>query len=378
MGKRPLLLVSANSAWNLVNFRLGLLNALIENGFALATAAPPDPESECMLRSIGCTIHHIAIDPKGLSPLKDLATIRAYWHLMRKLKPAAYLGWTIKPNIYGALAARLAGIPSLLNVSGLGTAFLGKSILQATATTMYRIGFARADTVFFQNRSDRDIFFDRRLVRFDQAALIPGSGIDVKKYKPSDNPRGSGNRFLMIARLLGDKGVREYVEAAQMVRKTNPQCSFGLLGFVGVENRTAISRQDLDAWIASAIIDYNPPVSDVRPAIEKADCIVLPSYREGTSRVLLEAAAMGKPLIATNVPGCREIVEDGVNGFLCKARDSASLTEAMGRFIRLSDEKKRSMGQAGRAKIVAEFSEQRVIAAYLKSLSAALDNRPVI
>lgn len=365
------ILVSANQAWNLVNFRKNLLLALMDRGFGIAAAAPYDLVQAKRLEAIGCSFHPIEIDAKGLSPLRDAKLFVAYLNLMRRIRPVAYLGWTIKPNIYGAMAARTLGIPALPNVSGLGTAFVRHNLLTEVVSLLYRAGFARAATVFVQNDADQTVFLERGLAKPTQLRRLAGSGVDKERFSPASDSRKHRGTFLLIARLLADKGVREYVEAARILRAEDSRRRFVILGFADVENRTAISRGEIDSWIADGVIEIQAPVEDVRFAIEAADCIVLPSYREGTSRVLLEGAAMARPLVATDVPGCREVVDDGVNGLLCKVADVPTLVSAMRRIDMLDDVAWRAMGKAGRIKVLVEFSEAAVIDAYLSALRDA-------
>lgn len=365
------IIVSANIAWNLVNFRAGVIRALVDAGFDVVAAAPSDPVAEAQLRALGCAFAAVPVDAKGLSPRRDLATTLAYVRLLRRQRPVAFLGWTIKPNIYGALAARLSGVPAILNVSGLGTAFIRQNLLTRIVKLLYRLAFARATVVFFQNDEDFGTFVAARLVAPSQARRLPGSGVDVAHFRPGSDARPVPGHFLMIARLLGDKGVREYVAAARIVRTAHPHTRFTLLGFLDVANRTAISRAEVDGWVSEGVIDYQPPLADVRPAIAAADIVVLPSYREGMSRVLLEAAAMARPIVTTDVPGCRDIVTDGVNGFLCAPRDADALAAAMMRAATLDDAAWHGMGGAGRRRVTDEFSEERVIALYLAALADA-------
>lgn len=365
------ILVSANQAWNLVNFRGGLIEALRGQGFEIAAAAPSDAEHEAQLRALGCSFHPIAIDPKGMSPLHDARLVLRYAAIMRRVRPAAYLSWTIKPNIYGAIAARTLGIPALPNVSGLGTAFIRNNPLTEIVSLLYRAGFARASSVFFQNEDDAAIFRARRLVRGAQVAMLRGSGIDTGRFAPISPRRPARGHFLMIARVLADKGVREFVAAARILKREDPGRRFTILGHADVANRTAISRAELDGWVAEGVIAWAPPVGDVRAMIDGSDCVVLPSYREGTSRVLLEGAAMARPLVASDVPGCREVVDDDVTGYLAPVRDAEALAAAMRRVDLLDDAAWQAMGRAGRRKVEAEFSPETVIAAYRAALARA-------
>lgn len=362
--------IAANAAWNLVNFRAGLIRALVGDGYDLVGAAPPDAEAQAALAAMGCGFHAVAVDSKGVSPWHDLRTAAAFDRLFRDERPFAYLGYTVKPNVYGSMAAARRRVPAINNVSGLGTAFIEDSWLTPLVEQLYRTGLKRSRVVFFQNADDAKLFQERRLVRAEQVRLLPGSGVDLTYFAPVAKAEGgAGLVFLLIARLLRDKGVLEFVEAARACKTRNATMRFQILGFLGAENRTAIPRSEVERWVAEGIIEYLGDACDVRPHIAAADCVVLPSYREGTSRVLLEAAAMARPLVATDVPGCREVVEHGVNGYLCKVRDAEDLASAMDRIAEAAPGRRAAMGQAGRAKVARQFDERIVIDAYRSALS---------
>lgn len=360
--------VCANQAWNLVNFRAGLIRALLEAGYEVVAMAPADSVMERRLIDMGCRFEPVEFDSSGLSPLRDFATFLSLRRAIARHRPAAWLSWTIKPNVYGSLAARLAGVPAFPNVSGLGTAFIRRNLLTFLVRQLYRTGFRRAQRVFFQNSDDLALFLDEGLVAPEQAALLPGSGIDARHWAPSGEGRPAPRTFLMVARIVADKGVREYVEAARRLRSQWPDARFGLMGPIDVANRTAIPRDEVAGWQAEGMIEHIAPSDDIRPAIEAADFVVLPSYREGLSRVLLEAAAMARPIVTTDVPGCRDVVRDGENGFLCAPRDVASLVRALDRAARCGAAQWQRMGAAGRARVICEFSQERVSEIYLNTL----------
>jgi glycosyltransferase involved in cell wall biosynthesis len=296
-----------------------------------------------------------------------LLLLGGYYRILRKIKPAIFLGFTIKPNIYGSLAAHWLQIKVINNVSGLGTAFIKKGPLTWIARALYSLALRRSSTVFFQNREDLDLFVKGRIVRPDQASLIPGSGIDLAQFQPARATTGAAEefRFLLIARLLWDKGVREFVDAARTIKAIEPKVRCQILGFIDVDNRTAVPREELDRWAAQSWIEYLGATDDVRPFIERADCIVLPSYREGMPRALLEASAMGKPVVATDVPGIREAVDDGLTGYLCKVRSARSLADAMLKMVQLKPADRSKLGAAGRRKVEREFCQSIVIERYL-------------
>ena len=323
------------------------------------------------MRDLGVERVPIEIDRAGLNPFTDLRLLLKYRALLQRIRPAAYLSYTIKPNIYGAFAAASLGIPALPNVSGLGTAFIRGGRLQALVTRLYRIGFACAPVVFFQNQEDRALFIDRRIVKPSQAQVLPGSGVDLDFFLPAPLPNGHPT-FLFIGRLLRDKGVVEFVEAARMLRADSPEARFQLLGALDEGNRTGIGQAEVDGWVADGIVEQLGTTDDVRPFIAAATAVVLPSYREGLPRSLLEAAAMARPLIASDVPGCRDVVEDGVNGFLSEVRNPGSLAAAMRRLLQLPRPQQIAMGEAGRKRVQERFSEAFVVRAYLDVL-AGLD-----
>jgi glycosyltransferase involved in cell wall biosynthesis len=363
------IMIAINTSWNFVNFRSGLIRELISAGCEVIAVSPHDAYSR-KINDMGCRHIGLAMDNKGTSPLKDLGLFIQFRSLMSKERPDAFLGYTIKPNVYGTLAARSLGIPTINNISGLGTAFIKESWLTAVVRGLYRTALAGAYCVFFQNKGDRSLFTDQKLVRAERTRLLPGSGIDLDRFRPVGKRGAKGQfRFLLIARLLRDKGVLEFVEAARLIRKAHPMISFQLLGFLDVENRTAISSAMVDQWLTEGVIEYLGVTEDVRPYIAAADCIVLPSYREGTPRTLLEAAAMGKPLIATDVPGCREVVVHGKNGFLCEVKNAEDLARKCEDLIRLPEEERRRMGDASRQKMEREFDEKLVIRAYMEVLA---------
>ncbi|HET7575782.1 MAG TPA: glycosyltransferase family 4 protein [Sphingomicrobium sp.] len=361
--------LAANSIWNITNFRAGLVRGLREAGYTPVALAPADREGSARLEELGIKLVQLEMDRSGLNPVADLLLLMRYRRALKHLSPFAFLGFTAKPNIYGAMAASSLRIPVIANVSGLGTAFMRRGPLQRIVSLLYRRAFRRASTVFFHNPDDRRLFLDRGIVREVQARLLPGSGIDLDRFAPAPLPSGAPI-FLLIARLLGDKGIREYVAAARMLRPHLPCARFQLLGGIDEGNRTSIDRPELEAWREEGVIEYMGETTDVRPFIREANAVVLPSYSEGLPRSLLEGGAMGRPLVTTDVPGCRELVVEDVNGFRCEVRNPGSLADAMRRLADLPDERRAAMGAESRRKVQEGFSEKVVVRAYLGALDS--------
>lgn len=373
---KPHVVIAINTSWNILNFRAGLIRTLLAQGWRVTALAPED-ESVPALLDLGCEVHPIEIDNKGTSPLRDIQLYFAYRRILAKLHPNAFLGYTIKPNIYGGLAAQALGIPVINNVSGLGTVFIEKNLITRIAKWLYQRAFRRSDHVFFQNADDQRLFVEEKLVNDSKTSILPGSGIDLTHFAPAplatDEMDGKAT-FLMIARFLKDKGVYEYIDAARAVKRQYPEARFQMLGFLDAENRTAVQASEMQAWVDEGVVEYLGSAKDVRPFIQDATCVVLPSYREGTPRTLLEAAAMQRPLITTDVPGCREVVVHASNGFLCTARDADALAQVMQDFLALDLGARAKMGAQSRHMVEKRFDEKLVIAAYVAALAAAVQH----
>lgn len=373
-------LIVLNSAWNLLNFRSGLIQSLVAHGHQVVLAAPSD-EHVPALEAFGASFIDLAMRAHGTNPLVELGLLWRFLRLLRVERPDMLLVFTAKPNVYGGLAGRWLGVPVVNNIAGLGSVFIKGGWLARVLTILYRLAFNRAQRVFFQNPDDHLQFVEMGLVRSEQCAVLPGSGVDLKYFQPvplpslqrSEERNGQSTndirfRFLLVARLLKDKGVQEFVEAARLLKSRYPLVEFILLGFKDPQNPNAIAEEQLTSWQEKSWVIYWGSSSDVREQMALADCVVLPSYREGTPRTLLEAAAMGRPLVASDVPGCREVVRHGLNGLLCRPRDSQDLADRMQDILQMPTEQLAHMGQASRQLVEEQFDEQRVIDAYFKQL----------
>lgn len=342
-----------------------------EHGLAPVALVPPG-EGQEELAAMGVRLNTIPMQGDSTSPASGALLVGRYATALRGIRPAAFLGFTPKPNIFGSIAASALRIPVINNVTGLGTAFIHGGILGSLVPNLYRFALRRSAKVFFHNEDDMQLFLGRRLVRPEQAAVIAGSGVDLGRFAPTPLAgRQDDPTFLFVGRLLWEKGIGEFVEAAELARKEFPNARFQVLGSVD-HGKRGVPPDVLKRWIAQGAIEYLGTAPDVRPYIEKADCVVLPSYREGMPRVLLEAAAMGRPLIGTDVPGCRQIVEDGITGYRCFVRSPSSLAEAMMKIIRLPRRQRQEIGNRARAMVEARFSDERVSAAYVAALSDVL------
>jgi len=365
--------VVINTSWNIYNFRVGLLKALQDEGYRIVAIAPHDTFSH-KLEELGFEYYEIKMNNKGTNPFEDLKLLADFYKLFKTIKPDVTLHYTIKPNIYGTLAATLAGVPVINNVSGLGTVFLDDSLSSRIARCLYRFTFRFSKKVFFQNEHDRELFIERKLVDPIKTDRLPGSGIDTDKEIPLHHSvTNKGILFLFVARFLNDQGLVDYVDAGRVVRARYPVVEFDVLGPYYQGNPSAVTGQEIGAWQKEGVLNYLGVSDNVENVIALTNCVVLPSYREGLSRVLLEASIMAKPIITTDVPGCRELVDEGENGFLCKVKDAVDLAEKMEKMLLLDDIERIKMGLHGRQKIIDEFDEKIVIDRYKEAIASILD-----
>lgn len=357
-----------NTSWNIYNFRMNFISSLHAQGHEVHTVAPLDDFTH-FLTEAGCIHHPVRMDSRGANPIKDTALMIELWSIYRKMRPDIILHYTIKPNVYGSLAAGILGIPIINNVCGLGTVFLKDNLISAIAIFLYKISFHFASKVFFQNPDDLSLFLDKKLVTAEKTELIPGSGIDLDKFQPVAFKRNSSFTFLLISRLITDKGVLEYINAVKQLRAQGMNARFQILGAKDPRHKRGIKLKTIDEWIQSGTIEYLGTTSDVRQFIHQADCIVLPSYREGTPRTLLEAASSSKPIIATDVPGCHQVVRDQFNGLLCKIKNPEDLAKKMVSMANFDDATIKKFGENGRQKMEQEFDEKVVINKYIRAIA---------
>jgi glycosyltransferase involved in cell wall biosynthesis len=356
-----------NTSWNVYNFRSGLIQSFLKSNHEVVAIAPEDGFA-VKLQDLGCKFVAVDVDSKGSNPVKDATLIWKLYQIYRREKLDVVLHYTIKPNIYGSIAAKMLGIPCINNVTGLGTVFIRQNLTAKIAHHLYRWAFQFPETVFFQNEDDRKLFLEKGLVRPEITDVLPGSGVDLARFRPSEFKKNKTFTFLVISRVLYDKGILEYIDAIRLLRAQGIDAKFQLLGKIETERGLGVPRKQIDGWVAEGLIEYLGTVNDVIPVIQRADCVILPSYREGTPRTLLEAASLGKPIIATDVPGCRDTVEHGFNGFLCKVKDPQDLADKMKQIMHLGDTTLRQMGTNSRQLAVERFDQNIVINKYQRAL----------
>ncbi len=361
------ILICSNYAWTIVNFRLPLIKSLKEKGYRIFVVTEYDGY-ETQIAECVDKIQPLFISRKGINPLIDIITMLNLIKIFFKLRPSHLLLFTIKPVIYGAIAAKLFNINTIVMITGLGTAFIANNWMTRLVMRLYKFALSSVSTVFFQNTDDKNLFLSKSLIDSQACKLTPGSGIDTNQFPYRTLPSGDEISFILIARMIWDKGIGEYVEAARIIKAKYPNTKFQLLGALDIQNRTAISTKQMTSWVNEGFVEYLGDTDDVRPYIQEATCVVLPSYREGTSRVLLEAASMGRPIIASDVPGCREIVENRANGLLCLSKDSFDLSDKIEIMINLSHEERKMMGIKGRKKIEENFNQEIVNELYFEAI----------
>ena len=357
-----------NTAWNIYNFRRGIVKDLLSADHQMFAIAPVD-DYVSKLEDLGCRFVPMPMSASGINPVEDLLLINRIKKVIQTYQIDLILTYTIKPNIYGSLVARRLGIPVICNVSGLGTTFIQANVVSYLARLLYKFSIVHADHTFFQNADDQQLFTSKVPLREGSYSLLNGSGVDLSYFQYQAPPENEAPIFLMIGRPMVEKGIYEYVEAARILKERGIKCFFQILGRWDKGEKRSVSESEMAIWEQEGILNYLGTSDDVRPVIKEVDAVILPSYREGTPRTLLEAGAMGKPLITTDVPGCRHVVDDGFNGFLCEPASGLSLANAIVKFLNLDDRQKLKMGENSRKAIEKKFDEKAVIESYNEIIS---------
>ena len=360
------ILIITNHSYMFWQFRRELTAALLKNHQVVLST--PFVGHEQDLEAMGCRCIETAVDRRGINPTTDFKLFSTYRRLIVEEKPDLVITYSIKPNIYAGLACRLAGVPYCANVQGLGTAFQKKG-LATLVTVMYRTALGKARRVFFENEGNAAIFREKHISVPERQIILPGAGVDLACYTPEPRPEDGTVRFLFVGRLMREKGVEELFWAARKLKEEyGDRVAFDVVGFF-----EDAYKQTVEELAAERILTFHGFQQEVRPFYAATDCVVLPSYHEGMSNVLLEGAASSRALVTSDIPGCREAVEDGVTGWLCPVGDREALLDRLRRFVSCTPEERRAMGQAGRALMERCFRKEDVVN---KTLAALLEEKP--
>lgn len=363
--KKTILVLSNHPTWT-YKLRGEVLQALVIAGYHVIVAVGNGPEVE-KLKNMGCEHICIPYERRSINPIKELKLFVAYRRLLLSVKPDAVLTYTIKPNLYGSYLCRKYGIPCLINITGLGSALEQPGLIQIFFLKLYKFVFQGVNTIFLQNKYNQELFKKNGIIHGNDV-LLPGSGVNLKKYIPLAYPPSDTIEFVFIARILKAKGIEEYLKAAHYIRGKYPQTRFHICGFCDQDYMRMIEES-----VGKGDVIYHGMIEDTREIYQTTHCTVLPSwYSEGMNNVLLESAACARPIITTDRPGCGEIVDDGVNGFVVKAQDTDDLIRQMEKFILLPDNAKIAMGLAGRQKVVQQFDRHIVVESYLQAINRIL------
>ncbi|WP_194206464.1 glycosyltransferase family 4 protein [Superficieibacter sp. 1612_C1] len=363
------IIITANTGWYLYNFRRNTILSLVEKGFEVYAVAPNDDYTD-RLQSLGCKFVNINMHRFSKNPIIELSVIFQYLRLYNRLKPTVILNFTPKSNIYSSISGGMLKIGIINNISGLGRMFINNNLAAKLVRMMYKFSQHHASTVFFQNKDDMNLFLEHNIVDNSQIDLVPGSGVDLDRFEHAPAPDDGIVRFILVARLLKEKGILDYILAASMIKDEYENVEFLLLGPVEKENIHSVSIDEIKKWENKGTIKYLGTTDDVPGKLRNVDCVVLPSYyREGVPKSLIEAAAMGKPIITTTNIGCRDTIENGITGYYCEMQNPKSVYEMMKEVIQCGHKKRVEMGLAGRDRAEKIFSEKIVINKYLNAIN---------
>lgn len=357
------ILVLTNSINGLYSFRRELIIKLIKEGYQVSISAPKDLRS-IYFREIGCDLIDTLIKRRGTNPLADIRLLVKYLRIIKQIKPDLVLTYTIKPNVYGGMICSILKTPYIATITGLGTSIENNGFLRRLSLSLYKHSLGKAARIFFQNKANRDLFTHKKLVRLDKVRLIPGSGVNLDDHCMEKYPEEDGRiRFLYLGRIMKDKGINELFKAAQIVKRAYPNVEFHLVG-----DPEEDYQHEIDSLVKNGVIHFHGYQKNVHSFLRNSHAIINPSYHEGMSNVLLEAAATGRPILASKVPGCEETYDEGISGLGFAAKNVADLVDSIIKFINLPYVDKERMGLAGRDKMEREFDRNQVVSAYLEEI----------
>lgn len=349
------------------NFRRELIERMIEEGYDVYVSLPYGPKVE-HLKQMGCKFIDTQINRRNTNPIEDIKLFINYIKILKQVKPDVVLTYTVKPNVYGGIACRVTKTPYICNVTGLGSGYLNGGIVQNIVKNLSKLSFTRANRVFFQNTADMELLTKQNVVS-NNSRLLPGSGVNLNNYNVLPYPsEDEPINFNFVARVMKDKGIDEYLEAARIIKQKYKNTVFNVIGMIDQPHY----KEVLEKYEKEGIIKYHGFQVDMRPFIEKCNCTINPSYTEGMSNVLLESSACGRPIIASNIPGCREIIEEGINGYTFEVKNVNSLINKIEKFIKSNHEEKINMGILGRKKVEKEFDREIVVNTYVKEIKNIL------
>lgn len=367
--KKFVVVLCANTSWYIYNFRRNTIKAFIREGHQVIVVAPQD-ESSKFFTELGVKHYKFSLNPNGTNPFKEILVISKLISLYLYIKPNFVMNFTPKMNVYSTIASIVSRSKTINNISGLGSVFVEDSVFSKFVSLLYRFTQMFSAKVFFQNNDDMEMFISRKIVPRFKCEYIPGSGVDLEWFQLTEAPDDDVVRFIIVCRMLYEKGIDSYARAAEFCReKYGDKVQFIAVGFLDKGNKRALPIEVMDDWVSKGILIYRGGLGDIRPEVALSDCIVLPSiYPEGTPRSLLEGGAMGKPIITTNMPGCASTVENGENGFLCGPRSTSDLVLSMEKIINMTHKRRLKMGLKSRELVERKFDEQIVIKKYLECL----------
>lgn len=369
--QKKIITLSANTSWYLFNFRRSTIEELVKMNYQVICISPKDNFSK-QLEDLGCKALSVEMDNKGTNPFKDILIFMRHFLIYKKYRPILAFHFTIKNNIYGTWAANFLQIPSINNITGLGTAFLKNNLTSFVVRRLYKLSQPYAYKVFCQNKEDYSFLVNQNLIDENKLFLLPGSGVNLKRFHPNlkKNLQKRKKNFTLLfsGRMIADKGLFELIDALKIINQNEILCQLWLQGFVNNQNNSSLSVSQISSWSKLKWIEWRGATDKIEEVMSQVDGVVLPSYREGMPRTLLEACAMELPVVTTNVPGCNEIIQDGINGFLCEPRDHISLMHSIKKLIETPPEERLKMGKRGREKVKNEFDEKYVIDAAISSV----------